>query len=93
MEQQLNTRLAMIYVQTPPDIAYEMYRLREARDELTFTYRDFLRIYDAIVESDIPSLGRHADLYIYNAFGIDAFRRTLEELSSGLEKSSLHDTV
>ena len=76
----LGKDLLLAFVQTPPDIAYDLYRAREATDEIGFTYRDFLRIYDAPVETEIPSLGRRADLYIYNAHGIQAFRRTLDEI-------------
>jgi hypothetical protein len=82
----LSTRFAgkvsLIFVQTPPDVAYDMYRSREVQSTLTFSYRDFLEIYDAPVEAEIPSLGRKAQVYIYNSFGIEAFRRTLEEVKS-----------
>jgi hypothetical protein len=74
--------IGLLFIQTPPDVSYNLYRSREAHDELTFTYRDFLKIYDATVEEDIPSLGRRAQVYIYNAFGIDAFRRTLDGVAA-----------
>ena len=77
-------RVSLVFVQTPPDVAYEMYRAREEAGSLSFTYRRFLEIYDAPVESEIPSLGRRAQIYIYNSFGIDAFRRTLEEVASAV---------
>jgi len=76
--------VGLVFVQTPPDVAYNMYRIREAQDELTFTYRDFLKIYDAPVEEEIPSLGREAQIYIYNASGIEAFRRTIDEVAKYL---------
>jgi predicted NUDIX family phosphoesterase len=75
-------RVSLIFVQTPPDVAYDMYRTREVQGTLTFSYRDFLEIYDAPVEAEIPSLGRKAQVYIYNSFGIEAFRRTLDEVRS-----------
>lgn len=76
--------VGLVFVQTPPDVAYDMYRAREAQDELTFTYRDFLKIYDAPVEEEIPSLGRKAQIYIYNAFGMEAIRRTIDEVAEYL---------
>jgi predicted NUDIX family phosphoesterase len=79
-----NGRASLIFVQTPPDVAYDMYRNREVQGTLTFSYRDFLEIYDAPVEAEIPSLGRRAQVYIYNSFGIEAFRRTLDEVKSTL---------
>jgi predicted NUDIX family phosphoesterase len=75
-------RVSLIFVQTPPDVAYDMYRTREVPGTLTFSYRDFLEIYDAPVEAEIPSLGRKAQVYIYNSFGIEAFRRTLDDVKS-----------
>lgn len=74
--------VGLIFVQTPADVAYDMYRAREAQGVLAFSYREFLEIYDAPVESEIPSLGRKAQVYIYNSFGIEAFRRTLDEVAS-----------
>jgi predicted NUDIX family phosphoesterase len=81
----LSTRFAggvgLIFVQTPADVAYDMYRAREAQGALTFSYREFLEVYDAPVESEIPSLGRKAQVYIYNSFGMEAFRRTLDQVA------------
>jgi predicted NUDIX family phosphoesterase len=76
---------SLIFVQTPPDVAYDMYRTREVQGTLTFSYRDFLEIYDAPVEAEVLSLGRKAHVYIYNSFGIEAFRRTLDEVKAALE--------
>jgi hypothetical protein len=74
--------VGLIFVQTPPDVAYDMYRAREVQGTLTFSYREFLEIYDAPVESEIPSLGRRAQVYMYNSFGIEAFRRTLDKIAA-----------
>lgn len=60
-------RPALIFVQTPADVAYDMYRAREAQGALTFSYREFLEVYDAPVESGIPNLGRKAQVYTYNS--------------------------
>jgi predicted NUDIX family phosphoesterase len=76
----------LLFVQTPPDVAYDMYRAREAQATLTFSYREFLEIYDAPVESEISSLGRKAQLYVYNSFGMEAFRRTLDEVAAKLSR-------
>jgi predicted NUDIX family phosphoesterase len=72
--------LTLLFVQTPADVAYDMYRSREAQETLTFSYRDFLKLYDAPVEAEIPSLGRKASAYIFNSFGLEAFRRTLDKV-------------
>lgn len=91
LSDRLNKELGLIYIQTPPDVAYSMYRAREVKDELTFTYRDFLKIYDAPVETDISSLGRLAAIYVFNDFGIDAFRRTLDEVAFRMGGQILDD--
>ena len=70
--------VALLFVQAPADLAYDMYRAREAQGTLTFSYRDFLKIYDAPVEAEISSLGRRASAVIYNSFGLESFRRTLD---------------
>jgi predicted NUDIX family phosphoesterase len=77
---QLEGLTALLYVHTPPDIAYEMYRLRESPGTLDVTYRDFLKVFDAPVEADLTTLGRSAQTYIYNFLGIDALRRLLDRL-------------
>jgi hypothetical protein len=82
------SKASLIFVRTPPDVAYEMYRSREVQGTLTFSYRDFLEIYDAPVEAEIPSLGRRAQVYLYNSFGIEAFRRTLDTVKSALVSRS-----
>jgi predicted NUDIX family phosphoesterase len=81
LERSFGENVGLIFVQTPPDVAYDMYRSREASNELDFSYRDFLETYDAPVESEISSLGRKAQALLYNSFGIEAFRRTLDELA------------
>ncbi len=84
LTKRLEEQPALLYVHTPPDIAYEMYRLRESANSLDFKYRDFLKVYDAPVESDIAALGRTAHTYIYNFLGIDALRRSLNKLVQDL---------
>jgi predicted NUDIX family phosphoesterase len=81
LESHFNGKTSLIFVQTPPDVAYDMYRAREVDAHLAFNYREFLEIYDAPGEAEISSLGRKAQVYIYNSFGIEAFRRTLDEVA------------
>jgi predicted NUDIX family phosphoesterase/adenylate kinase family enzyme len=81
LERLFDGSVGLIFVNTPPDVAYDMYRSREAQTTLTFSYREYLEIYDAPVEAEIPSLGRRAHIVINNAFGIETFRRTLDDLA------------
>lgn len=84
IEKQCTDGVGLLFVQTPPDVAFDMYRAREAHGNLNFSYREFLKVYDAPVEAEIPSLGRRANAYIYNSFGMEAFRRTLDALVASL---------
>jgi predicted NUDIX family phosphoesterase len=90
LERILAESVGLVFIQTPPDVAYDMYRVREAANELEFSYRDFLEIYDAPVESEISSLGRKAQALVYNSFGIEAFRRTLDEVAKRFEEEPLN---
>jgi hypothetical protein len=81
LENLFDGSVGLIFVNTPPDVAYDMYRAREAERALTFSYREYLGIYDAPVEAESPSLGRRAHVVINNAFGIETFRLTLDELA------------
>jgi predicted NUDIX family phosphoesterase/adenylate kinase family enzyme len=91
LESLFNGSVGLIFVNTPPDVAYDMYRAREAQRALTFSYREYLEIYDAPVESEIPSLGRRAHIVINNAFGIETFRRTLDELAGHFSASEVEN--
>lgn len=76
----IEMQLALLYVHTPPDIAYEMYRFRERSNSLDYSYRGFLEVFDAPVEADLSALGRLAQTYIYNFLGTDPLRRSLDRL-------------
>jgi predicted NUDIX family phosphoesterase len=92
LESLFDGSVGLIFVNTPPDVAYDMYRAREAQRALTFSYREYLEIYDAAVEAEIPSLGRRAHIVINNAFGIETFRRTLDELAGHFGNSELENS-
>jgi predicted NUDIX family phosphoesterase len=80
-------RLGLLYVATPPDVAFEFYRTREAPGA---SVHDFLRVRDAPGEEEVEDLLGRADAVIDNWFGrkqyLDALRRLMEEL--GVEPRS-----
>jgi predicted NUDIX family phosphoesterase len=80
----LSERPALVYVHTPPDIAYKMYQSREGGGPLNSSHREFLRLYDAPVESDLASLGRTAQTYIYNYLGLESLRLALDKFADEL---------
>lgn len=84
------TRVGLLYVYTPPDLAYAFYASRDRRP--TIKIYDFLRIRDASVEADVKRLIRDADAVVYNWTGriqyqavIRALMRTREEHKALIE--------
>ena len=74
-------RLGVIYVETPPDIAFRFYR---ARPGGAVSIHDFLVVRDALVEADLGPMIREADAIVYNSFGVQrlqgAIRRLVAEI-------------
>ena len=57
----LSGSVRLMFVQTPADVAYDMYRAREVQGTLTFSYREFLEIYHAPVEAKSrASVAKHS---------------------------------
>lgn len=75
---------ALLYVHTPPDVAYEMYRFREGHGEASTTFEDFISRYNAPVESRIRYMLGDADIVTFNWLGIDAYNQALERLAGEL---------
>lgn len=65
---------AVIYVYTPPDVAYDMYRLRENYSERDISFRDFVTLYNAPVEGRVKYILGDADVVLYNWLGYDQYR-------------------
>ncbi|MCJ2080704.1 hypothetical protein [Methylobacterium sp. J-090] len=72
-------KVATIFVHTPPDIAYRLYSIREA-DKLNITLSEFMKIYNAPVESEVRLIIQEADAIIYNWFGLDNYEILVENL-------------
>ena len=73
--------VALLYIDTPPDVAFKFYRTREAPGA---SIHDFLRVRDAPGEEEVRELLGHADAVINNWFGrkqyLDAIRRLMSFL-------------
>jgi predicted NUDIX family phosphoesterase len=74
------TPSALLYVYTPPDVAYEMYRFREGHGESSTTFDEFISLYNAPVERRVRFLLGDADIVTFNWLGIDAYNQVLERL-------------
>jgi predicted NUDIX family phosphoesterase len=75
--------VAVLYIQTPPDVAYELYTLREAPND-TPTPPEFAAVQNAPVESMTRYLIDEADAIVYNWFGVDDYRFVVKELIADL---------
>lgn len=75
-------RIALVYVYTPPNIAFQFYNLRA---DASVTIEQFLRLNDAPVESEIKKLIADADAILYNWSGKleyeKAIRKFMQEVS------------
>lgn len=69
--------VAVLYVHTPPDLAYSFYKERERKD---CTHDEFLHILTAPVEQDIPILISEADAVLYNWIGESRYKEAVREL-------------
>jgi hypothetical protein len=67
----------LLYVQAPPDLAYEFYREREANGYSIF---DFLRVRNAPVERDVEQMIGLSDAVLYNWTGRAQYRRAVHGL-------------
>ena len=74
-------KVGLLYIATPPDVAFQFYRTREA---LGASIHDFLRVRDAPGEEEVQDLLARADAVIDNWFGrqqyLDAIRRLMKYL-------------
>jgi predicted NUDIX family phosphoesterase/dephospho-CoA kinase len=70
-------RVAILFVHTPPHIAFEFYRERSGRK---LTIEEFLRLADAPVESEVKKLIVEADAVLYNWTGKMSYDETVRAL-------------
>jgi predicted NUDIX family phosphoesterase/dephospho-CoA kinase len=82
--------VAVVYIHTPPDVAYELYTKRETPRD-TLAPAEFAAIQNAPVESMIRYLIDDADAIVYNWFGVDEYRFVIRELIENLRLSFSHE--
>ena len=73
LREQSDAPVAVIYVYTPPDVAYDMYRFRENYSERDISFRDFVTLYNAPVEGRIKYVLGEADVVLYNWLGYEQY--------------------
>jgi predicted NUDIX family phosphoesterase len=84
LKQHASLPVALLYVYTPPDVAYEMYRFREGHREEAISFPDFVRLYTAPVEAKIRYMTGEADVITFNWLGLEAYENALIHLMEEL---------
>lgn len=78
--------VAVVFVHTPPDVAFRFYRGRTGTDGSTFS--DFIRVREAEVESEVADMIGLADAVLYNWWGRGGFRSAIRLLMHNLRQRS-----
>lgn len=81
LRQSSKVPIAVIYIHTPPDVAYELYTTRESN---SITPAQFAAIQNAPVESRVRYLIDEADAVVYNWFGLENYRFVIKQLIAEL---------
>jgi predicted NUDIX family phosphoesterase/dephospho-CoA kinase len=74
-------RVAVVYVHTPLDLAYEFYRRRESKSA---TMQEFMTMREMDVEKGVDELIGESDAVLYNWVGIDNYRDTVRAFMAEL---------
>jgi predicted NUDIX family phosphoesterase len=79
-------RLGLVFVYTPPDVAFHFFKLRAGKRSSVF---DFLKTRDAGVEAEVRKMIEISDAVLYNWTGRLGLRRVLRKFLSelGISKS------
>lgn len=77
-------RVAILFVHTPPDVAFEFYR---ARGDGVATIHDFLAIRDNPVEREVREMIGRSDAVLYNWTGRLSYRNTVRKLMADAERA------
>lgn len=72
-------RIAHLYVHTPPDLAYDLYRRRE---NAGISVDEFFALRESPVESEANTFIEVADAVLYNWIGVSGYAQALDELMS-----------
>lgn len=70
-------RPGLLYVHTPPDVAFAFYR---SRSDAPLDIFGFLRVRDALVEKDVEGMIAQSDAVLYNWTGKALYRRTIRAM-------------
>jgi hypothetical protein len=77
------TKVALLYVYTPPHISYQFYEDRSGHE---LSIDGFLRLYNSPVETDVKKLIVDADAILYNWTGKLHYEHAVRKLMQELQK-------
>jgi len=77
--------VATLFIHAAPDVAYRFYRRREAA---RITTEEFMSLYAATVEAEVPFLISDADAILYNWSGRTAYGRAVRDLMRMVRKAA-----
>lgn len=75
-------KIAVLFVYTPPDIAFQFYK---HRDDRSVDFNSFIAIREKPVESRVAELIREADAVLYNWTGMADYQRIVKSLWADLK--------
>ncbi len=70
-------RTATLFVHTPPDVAFDFYRVRE---QPGLTIQGFLALRAAEAEAEVESLIEESDAVLYNWAGVTSYQSAIDRL-------------
>ena len=74
--------VALLFIHTTPDVAYELFTAREARgEEKGIDQLSFMKSYSAPVEQEVRYLMNNADVVMYNWFGAEKYDAALSAMA------------
>jgi hypothetical protein len=76
------SRIALLYIHTPADIAFEFYKLRERKQ---ISIEEFIEIRESPVESEVVEMIEDADAVLYNWTGKPNYKQTIHAMIRDME--------
>jgi dephospho-CoA kinase len=77
-------RIGILFVYTPPSLAFQFYERREARD---ISFDDFLKLSEAPVEQEVKKMIGLADAVLYNWIGKPKYEQKIHQLMKQIQVS------
>lgn len=74
--------VGVIYVHTPPDVAFRFYQARAGTEAAAFV--DFVKVREALVEREVADMIGLADAVLYNWWGRSSYRNAIRSLMRDL---------